>query len=89
MDVQALPVLSHGHALLSLEASLRANNSNMSWHTIVNNTTSTRSKVNGGKLFESLKALEQTRQTVDGEHTCTISLPCSFETGDSEGFTVE
>ena len=89
MDVQALPVFSHGKALLSLEAFLRAKNANMSWHTIANNTTSTRSKDNGGKLFESLKALEQTRQTVDGEHTCTISLPCCFEIGDSEGFTIE
>jgi hypothetical protein len=89
MDVQALPALSHGHALLALETFLRAKKSTMSWHTIVNNTTSTRPKVNGGKLFKSLTALEQTRQTRDGEHTCTISMPCSFDTGDSEGFTVE
>jgi hypothetical protein len=89
MDVQALPALSHGHALLALETFLRAKKSTMSWHTIVNNTTSTRPKVNGGNLFKSLTALEQTRQTRDGEHTCTISMPCSFDTGDSEGFTVE
>jgi hypothetical protein len=89
MAGQALPAVSHNEALPALEMFLRAKHATMSWHTTVNNTTSTRSKVNGGKLFKSLTELEQTRRVRDGEHACIISMPCSFDSGDGDGFTVE
>jgi hypothetical protein len=91
MDGSGLDI---GQALPALETFLRGKHSTTSWHFILNNTTTTRPNSHGGSLFRSLTALEQTRPTSNsdnigpGHYACTISMPCSFDVGDGEGFTV-
>ena len=86
--------LDIGQALPALETFLRAKHSTISWHLILNNATTTRPQIHGGSLFRSLGALEQTRSTSNsdnvglGHYVCIISMPCSFDVGDGEGFTV-
>ena len=77
-----------GQPLAALEEWLQSQlKDKRTWHNILNLTTSTRPKVNGGALFRSLT--DVTQQAREGkQHKCTMTLPCAFEHGDGLGFTV-
>ena len=77
-----------GQPLAALEKWLQSQlKDKTTWHNILNLTTSTRPKVNGGALFRSLT--DVTQQAREGkQHKCTMTLPCAFEHGDGLGFTV-
>ena len=77
-----------GQPLAALEKWLQSQlKDKRTWHNILNLTTSTRPKVNGGALFRSLT--DVTQQAREGkQHKCTMTLPCAFEHGDGLGFTV-
>ena len=59
---------------------------NFSWHTILNNTTSTRSDAAGGSLFRALKSITY-EERVGDQWICEIRMPCSFTKGDGLAFT--
>jgi hypothetical protein len=71
-----------------VEALLQEQHVSGTWHHILNNTTSTRPKECGGPTFPSLTALKQSTMVAPGLHTCTICLPCSFESRDGEELAV-
>ena len=79
---QALPAIDE------VENYLREKHLTGSWHHILNNTTCTRPKSSGGPTFRCLSELKQSTILALGTHTCTICLPCAFETNDGEGFTI-
>ena len=80
--------LPAGQPLAALEEWLQSQlKDKRTWHNMLNLTTSTRPKVNGGALFRSLS--DVTQQAREGQqHKCTMTLPCAFEHGDGLGFTV-
>ena len=58
----------------------------VSWHTVVNNTTSQRPTCWGGSLFPALTRLTTFRQ-LDRQWHCRIDLPCMFDTDDGGAFS--
>ena len=77
-----------GQPLAALEEWLQSQlKDKRTWHNILNLTTSSRPKVNGGALYRTLS--DVTEQAMEGQqHKSTITLPCAFEHGDGLGFTV-
>jgi hypothetical protein len=60
----------------------------VSWHTVLNNTTSTMPKNQGGPFFRTLEEVKSYRMD-HGSHYCRIDMPCTFALGDGLLFSVE
>ena len=59
----------------------------VTWHVILNNSTSTRPSKRGGKLFPSLSSLYVDLQDND-RYKCFLQFPCSFAPDDGFDFQV-
>jgi len=59
-----------------------------SWHLVLNNTSSTKPKVQGGPIFDSLKKVKRSWRE-NGVYHCRIDMPCTFEPNDGLPFSVE
>ena len=91
---QALPVMgpmgsNNADSLAALEDFLKEHHQTTSWHYILNTTTSTKPKANGGPTIPSLSALKVCTCAPGSAsdacvHTCSITLPCSFAAGDGQ-----
>jgi len=62
-------------------------NQKITWHVILNNSTSTRPSKRGGKLFPSLSSLYVDLQDND-RYNCFLQFPCSFAPDDGFDFQV-
>ena len=62
-------------------------NPQIGWHIILNNSTSMRPKIRGGKLFPALTNLYVDVQDNDRSN-CILNFPCSFAPGDGLEFQV-
>ena len=74
--------------VLEIMSLLQAAKTNISWHVILNNHSSTRPDSLGGKLFPSLRALKNF-QWRDQEWRCELDMPCSFQQDDGLRLVVE
>ena len=54
----------------------------ISWHTILNNHSSTRPKEYGGKVVQSVKQCKTSTQDAAGAWSCDLDMPNSFAPGD-------
>jgi hypothetical protein len=60
----------------------------VSWHTVLNNTSSTMPKNQGGPFVRTLEEVKSYRMD-HGSHYCRIDMPCTFALGDGLLFSVE
>ena len=78
-----------GEPLSALEALLvRHHTTIATWHSVLNNHSSTKPRSMGGPMFRSLTELKD-YWTDNGSHYCRIDMPCSFQHGDGIPCSVE
>ena len=58
------------------------------WHTLLNNTTTTRPTSNGGATIQSLTELKVFSCNAVNLTECVLTLPCAFAVDDKQGFKV-
>ena len=75
--------------LSALEALLvRHHTTIATWHSVLNNHSSTKPRSMGGPMIRSLTELKD-YWTDNGSHYCRINMPCSFQHGDGIPCSVE